>query len=211
MIYFTSDTHFGDWSILPWCKCPMFEDPAERDKLIVDGLRHLTENDTLYHLGDVAAVCPTEQNILYAVSILEVIPCKKILVMGNHDSEYPESVSTDPVKFWMNHGFHRVYDRSIIMDPKEHGLDIDIRLDHIPPMFSNDPHLYLFGHIHTTPHFKTVSRNTACVCSDRWMYHPISLNEVIERVWELRRSDTCSDVIVPRLYVAPDHNDGDDS
>lgn len=198
MIYFISDTHFGDWTILPYCKMRLFSDPKQRDDLIIQNTSHITDYDIVYHLGDVGPVNPSKESMMYALSCLEKIRGHKRLIMGNHDSEYPNKVCEDPVKFWMKHGFERVYDRPIIMDESEHNLDVNIYLSHIPPMFANDPHLYFFGHIHMSPQFKTISGNSACVCTERWDYSAPSMNDVLEQIKYYRENDKFNDIIITK-------------
>ena len=75
--WITTDTHLGHDNIARYCNRP--NDYNER---IINGLSVLQYDDILIHLGDVAFTDEWERKYLGN------IPCKKWLVLGNHDKSY---------------------------------------------------------------------------------------------------------------------------
>jgi len=72
--WITTDTHIGHENIKK-----LTNRPENCDELIIKGLRVLAHDDILIHLGDVAFHDAGERKYLGN------IPCKKWLVLGNHD------------------------------------------------------------------------------------------------------------------------------
>jgi calcineurin-like phosphoesterase family protein len=72
--WITTDTHLGHDNIAKYCDRP--DDYNER---IINGLSVLNYDDVLIHLGDVAFTGDGERKYLGN------IPCKKWLILGNHD------------------------------------------------------------------------------------------------------------------------------
>ena len=79
MIYFISDTHFGHSNILSFERTN-FKTIEEHDEYILSLLKKLTAEDVLYHLGDFAFYLSEEVKKKWLA-----LPCKKILILGNHD------------------------------------------------------------------------------------------------------------------------------
>lgn len=82
MIYFLSDTHFGNKKYLGYCQRP-FSSNKEADESIIQSINDTVKtNDTLYFLGD---FCHQGDNPkIYR----QKIQCKNIhLILGNHDIE----------------------------------------------------------------------------------------------------------------------------
>lgn len=50
--WLTADTHFGHGNIIRYCKRP-FASVEEHDRALMGAFAHLTEKDTIIHLGDV--------------------------------------------------------------------------------------------------------------------------------------------------------------
>lgn len=79
MDYFISDTHFNHENILKYERTE-FTHIEDHNKFILEILQKtLTQNDTLYHLGDFGTV--TNE----IVSEWNKIKGKKIIILGNHD------------------------------------------------------------------------------------------------------------------------------
>ncbi|NIR62704.1 MAG: hypothetical protein GWN61_01740 [candidate division Zixibacteria bacterium] len=72
--WITTDTHIGHKNIQKYCNRP-----ADCDDRILLGLQVLQPDDILIHLGDVAFNDTGEDEYLSR------IPCRRWLVMGNHD------------------------------------------------------------------------------------------------------------------------------
>jgi len=75
MRYFCADLHLGSRY---WSKERGFETPDVMDQSLIEQLSFLKESDKLYVLGDVA-------HSKRALKKLLDIPCKKVLIKGNHD------------------------------------------------------------------------------------------------------------------------------
>jgi calcineurin-like phosphoesterase family protein len=81
MIWFTSDTHWNHTNILKYCSRPFANVKQMNDELIRRWNSVVKQDDTVYHLGDVA-FGSTQQT----VDILNQLAGNKVLIVGNHDS-----------------------------------------------------------------------------------------------------------------------------
>jgi calcineurin-like phosphoesterase family protein len=80
-VYFTSDTHFGDWRPLRIDRRP-FKTPPEMDEALIAAWNEtVAPGDTVWHLGDFALGPPTA----YVASLLERLHGEKHLIAGNND------------------------------------------------------------------------------------------------------------------------------
>lgn len=80
--HFTADLHLGHKFV---AELRGFDDTAEHDEVILDGIRSsVQKNDILWILGDYSVAKHFE-----ARGALRRIPCRKILIPGNHDPEHP--------------------------------------------------------------------------------------------------------------------------
>ena len=139
-IYYTADTHFFHANVIKYCpvsrgQCNNVEEMNE--KIISAINSKVSENDTLYHLGDFAFA-----NIQKSISILERINCKtKILVAGNHDH-----------KLIKNSEFTKYFQQIL----PYHEIRVDnqfIIMSHYPILSWNGMErgsIHLHGHTHNT-------------------------------------------------------------
>lgn len=44
------------------------------------------------------------------------------------------------------------------------------------------PFFYIYGHVHSTEAYKTITKQTACVSVERWNYTPVDLEKIKELV-----------------------------
>lgn len=136
-IFFTSDTHFNHRNILNFCPESRAEANSikEMNDLIIQRWNEVvTDEDVVYHLGDVAFSNPQ-----LAPTLLKQLKGKKILIKGNHDNP----------KFIRN--ISRFFDE--VCEYKELRLDdgTNIVLFHYPIVHWNrkDHGAYhLYGHVH---------------------------------------------------------------
>lgn len=80
--FVTSDTHFFHKRILEFCpKTRPFTDVDQMNRAIINAWNEtVSENDTVYHLGDVSFSGKGK-----TLGILQALKGRKILVKGNHD------------------------------------------------------------------------------------------------------------------------------
>lgn len=135
-IYYIADWHYNHENVIHFDNRP-FEDVKEMNsKLIKNWKERVTDNDTVYVLGDMFW-SKYEKEMLW---VLDQLPGKKVLIIGNHDRMIPNS---------------RVKDKFVQCT---HYLEIDdkgrkVVLCHYPiPCFKN--HYYgwyhLYGHVHNS-------------------------------------------------------------
>lgn len=180
-IWFISDTHFGHANIIKYCNRPWNHGKDANEEIIVteeDVLAMDNEiikrwnsvvrkNDVVWHLGDFAL-----GGKAVAERVFPRLNGKINLVMGNHDHWN--------MKWYYDLGFHRVYDRKVIINDF-------VVLTHAPLMFLNEncPFYQCFGHIHDSNAYKTWTKNSCCVCVERHDYTPVSWKTIKQKYEEL--------------------------
>ena len=160
--WFISDPHFCHSNIIKYCNRP-FADAAEMDAEMVKRWNSVVgKDDIVWCLGDFAF--GQKENVK---RILSQLNGRINLVLGNHDHH--------KVSFYYEAGFHRVYDRPVIMN----GYFI---LTHAPLEFLNKncPFVNLFGHVHDSQMYPTYTANSVCLCTERWNYTPVSWKQIRE-------------------------------
>ena len=96
---------------------------------------------------------------------------RKFLVMGNHDSYLSPQQ-------WRDLGFEECYDLPVILK------DFFI-LSHTPLYVTrNMPYANLYGHVHSSPTYRSVSSRSACVSVERIYYTPILLETLRDQMLE---------------------------
>lgn len=138
MNYYTSDLHFGYDKIISLCNRP-FTSLEEMNEILVENMAsRITDNDTVYFLGDMAAYG------VNAVDYIKQIPGKKILIIGNHDKEPLHHRS-------FRHCFDDIVSNTIVRDTVN-GEPVKIFLSHYPTAewdgyYKGIWHFY--GHVHS--------------------------------------------------------------
>lgn len=167
--FFTADTHFEHANILKFCPKSRghFKDVGEmREAIIRDWNKEVSQEDTVYHLGDVAFT-----NAREATNILNRLNGKKILVQGNHDRKLLKDVH-------FYNSFSAVYD---YLHVKSEGADFI--LFHYPIWEWDQCHrdyIHLHGHVHGKP--TGVPGRILDVGLDSVGMKPISAIEIIRRM-----------------------------
>lgn len=120
--HFFHDKMFTEWKIRP---------RDYNEKIIAGMKKFIAPQDLLIHLGDVIFYeYPSLKNILNG------IPCRKILTVGNHDRK--------PLNWYMNNGFD-IAVKSFVID--------DIIFSHKPiQQLPSDCRINIHGHFHNTDH-----------------------------------------------------------
>lgn len=173
MIYLISDTHFGQQSIIPYCKRPFSSVEDMNNKLIENWNNTVTENDTVYFLGDLS-FCKTEQTR----DICNRLNGYKIIILGNHDRDKSS-------KYYREIGFNEVFENPTKLYYTDNNFNIrSVLLSHEPQYISNKD-FNIHGHIHDSKienEYPDMSpANHLCVCVERIDYRPISLKEIKEK------------------------------
>lgn len=151
--YFIADTHFNDSNILRFENRPFGNVDEMNTSLVNQWNNIVTEDDTVYMLGDIGDV-----------KFLKHLNGKKYLIKGNHDTETNE--------FYRNAGFIEVYDHPIILD------SFWILSHDILYVSDNTPYANLFGHVHNSPIIKDYSSHHFCVSAERIEYAPVSFGHI---------------------------------
>ena len=131
------------------------------EKLIENWNRVVTEEDTVYVLGDFSDYNDEEKE----KCILARLNGKKVLVMGNHDSHRtPEE--------WRNLGFLECSPWQIIY--KNFYM-----LSHEPMYINvNMPYANFYGHVHANPSYKDACKQSVCVSVERIDYTPVEFTSL---------------------------------
>jgi calcineurin-like phosphoesterase family protein len=153
MILFIGDLHFDDPNIIKFENRP-FASVKDMNDHIIDAW-NLTagDNDEIYVVGDLGG---NEHTLADYISQLNGI---KYLIKGNHD------VFTN--QYYREIGFREVYDKPIILD--------DFWIISHEPMYVNmcSPYANIFGHVHNSPIYNTVTPRSYCVSAERTLYVPV--------------------------------------
>lgn len=169
MNYYTADTHFFHTNIIKYCNRP-FKDAEEMNEKIIENFNSvLTDEDTLYILGDIGMGKNTTPADV--ARMLGRIKGKKILIAGNHD----ETLIKKPVVREQLGGIHK---QLLIKDATNY-----VFLCHYPMLHWDKSHngsINLYGHIHNTePAF--VVENSYNVGVDVCDFMPLTLDQIIEK------------------------------
>lgn len=200
MIWFTSDTHFNDATIIQYIPhmilnkvgCPAsFSNKKIRewlDSYICEQWTRLIQpEDTIYHLGDVGRFKDETE----AWHLLHKLPGHKILILGNHDTDPDYGIKQDAINFWKAASFDEVH--------KYYTLNEFLHLQHIPPYFTNAPYMWLYGHVHSIDMYRTITPISCCVCTERFLFRPVSYDFIAEtrkKILANLNEDGQSDVIM---------------
>jgi calcineurin-like phosphoesterase family protein len=161
--FLISDTHFSHSNIIKYEQRP-FKDTEEMDEYIIEQWNDtVTDNDIIFHLGDVA-ICGAKK----AEKILKRLNGRKILIEGNHDS------------------FSKTKWRKLGFEPYKRYFYKDYLLTHIPvdeqPLRIAVAEGFLKGNIHGHTHSKNQHLNHKlykCCCVELIGYRPILFEEFI--------------------------------
>lgn len=162
-VYMIADTHFGDDNVRRYENRP-FADAAEMDAaLIANWNAAVSDADTVFLLGDFSA-----HDAQHNAELLRSLHGQKHLICGNHDT------ASDAA--YREMGFSFVSRYPILYE----GFWL---LSHEPLYINrNMPYANIFGHIHLTPAYRTVSPQSFCVSAERIGYTPVPFSEIVQRV-----------------------------
>jgi calcineurin-like phosphoesterase family protein len=187
MQFFTSDTHFGHANIIKYCDRPFKDVPHMNETLINNWNSVVGEDDTVFHLGDVA-LGPWED----WDKSLSRLNGHKVLVIGNHDRLF--SGTDKDIERWTpvySQWFQEIrYGASLVLNNGDFAL-----MSHFP--YDGDSHGddryterrpkddgYILLHGHT--HLNSVISQSAMgstqihVGADAHNFTPVSEDQIVE-------------------------------
>lgn len=190
MHFFTSDTHFSHANIIRFCDRP-FKDTEHMDEEIIRRWNSVvSEDDTVWHLGDVAL-----GPIVTSLPKVGRLNGYKILVVGNHERIFSAEKPEKRERFIPEYAkvFDEIYDN--VEFTNFDGIKEEIALSHFP--YEGDSHdgdrfedkrledesrVLLHGHTHMDQIFSHSSKGTLQihVGQDAWDYTPVSLDQIIK-------------------------------
>lgn len=166
MIWFTSDTHFGHANIIRLCSRPFASIDEMNEALIANWNERIDSDDTVYHLGDFAYKCSTQQ----IDCIFGRLNGSIHLVPGGHDgSKGPrnsERLTTAKVEPLL----------TVKPDEKRHCV-----LCHYPLLSWWNMRrgvVHLHGHSHSREPMRDPTVARIDVGVDAWGFRPVSWDEV---------------------------------
>lgn len=173
MIYFISDTHFNHDNIIKYCNRP-FKDVKEMNEKIIENWNNIVkEDDTVYHLGDLALGSKEEFK-----DIAKRLNGNKILIRGNHDNW--------SVKTYEDLGFTVLKNAPIKFE------EYKLLLSHTPRAKTEIPEGYIniHGHIHNNilndlkdyPEELYPKDLHFNVSSDVLDFTPISIDKILKKI-----------------------------
>ncbi len=164
--WFTADTHFGHANILKHCNRPWPHIVAHDEALIARWNEVVAPEDVVYVVGDFAY-----HNTRAVAGTFWRLNGEKHLITGNHDGK---EVLELP---WAS-----ISERLILT------VDgVDLALDHYPGRSwygQSHGRVQLYGHVHGAIDDLW---NACDVGVDRWDYHPVSVDQALERIKRLPR------------------------
>lgn len=152
MIYFTSDTHFNQQRTLGFSRRPFDSVEHMNRKLIENWNNTVTQNDTIYHLGDFGDI-----------NYRKYLKGRIILMCGNYELK-------DYTLEELNNNFEVISQPTQITLNKQEFYLVHEPIEQHPYKFN------LFGHIHK---LQMVKRNGLNIGVDCHNFSPISLDEVL--------------------------------
>lgn len=158
--YIIADTHFFDDNIRKYENRP-FKSVSDMNESLIKNWNTTVENedDEVFVVGDFFSDCATDEQVLKVIMSLKG---KIILIRGNHDSDRLVDL-------------YKRANVSVIEYPII--LDEFFILSHYPMYVSEQmPYANVFGHVHNSPTYQTVSKRSACVSVERLGYKPVSFN-----------------------------------
>lgn len=163
--FFIADTHFGGENIRRYENRP-FENATEMDEKLIENWNNIvSEEDTVYVLGDFSDYADKEMD----KKILTRLNGKKILVMGNHDRHRTPQE-------WRELGFTECSPWPVLYNQY-------YMLSHEPLYInSNMPYANFYGHVHANPSYKDACKQSVCLSVERIDYIPVEFEKLRVRM-----------------------------
>ncbi len=171
MNWFTSDLHLNHDNIIKYCSRPFSSTEEMNDVLIGNWNDRVSEEDTVYVVGDMFLGKPEN-----AEPLIRKLRGRKVLILGNHDRSRRTMLEV---------GFDEVWQRkNLILQDGRQAL-----LSHkpLPDSVIGRHDLQVHGHRHSLP---VVDGRKVNVCVDLWGYTPISEHELCSTPLGVPRRDS---------------------
>lgn len=179
-VFITSDTHFSHENIIKYCNRPFSTVEEMNEEMIRRWNETVRKDDIVWHLGDFCF--GKKENI---AKILPRLNGRINLILGNHDHHKKDYYRFPYTKIdehgqvvtdYSRRGFCDVYDRPIL-------INNFYFLSHAPVQWIRDdlPFANIYGHVHNMEMYNTFTKNTCCVCVERWDYKPVAFKTIIEK------------------------------
>lgn len=167
--YVISDPHLGHERIKEYCGRP-----ENHEELMWNAMRRIGREDCLVHLGDVLI---GEDEKIHG-SLIDTLSCRKVLVMGNHD--------TKSWSWYMEHGWDFVCDSFKV---KYAGKVICF--SHKPQPWDGDWEVNVHGHLHNLGHrdneYKDLKQWHRLYSPELMNYQPVELAKFIQEGRDAKR------------------------
>ena len=169
--FLIADPHFGDSRIIGYEGRPFAGTKEMEEELIRRWNETVDQDSRVFVLGDFSA-CGREDNR----RILSLLAGEKYLIMGNHDRHFTSEQ-------WEEMGFIHASYWPVLFENW-------YWLSHEPLYLNrNMPYANIFGHVHASPQYTDVSRQSFCVSAERMDYRPAAWEEIMMRMKEARMEE----------------------
>lgn len=171
-VYVTADPHFGHKNIIEYEIRPFNSVEDMEKKLISNWNKVINNKSKIFVLGDFSFLGKEETK-----RVISNLNGRKILVLGNHDRAHS-------LMWWYDAGFDEVYKYPIVINEY-------LIMSHEPPQYTppNTPYLYIYGHVHSSEMYKTITKTSCCVSLERWGYSPVPIKTIIDKVLTFRQEN----------------------
>lgn len=168
--FITSDLHFGHKNIIEYENRPYVDVSTMNEQLVTNWNKKVSSSDLVYLLGDISIGMRKSD----LSDLLFRLNGDIILVMGNHDEDLKFNWLSKIGRFNMVSEYPIIVDDWMIMSHKPIYLG------------SNTPYVNLYGHVHSDPRYLPISESGACVCLEKWNYHPVNLDYIKSEITKLK-------------------------
>lgn len=163
--FLISDTHFGHENIIKYENRPFRDAEHMTDEIIKRWNNKVSKTDVVYHLGDFSLGLSK----IDTFDIIQKLNGKIVLILGNHDLNW--------INFYRDVALHG---KILMASPCPIIVDDHFILSHAPVYLdANSVFANIYGHVHNDERYKTITKQTACVCNERWNYEPVEFDKVI--------------------------------
>lgn len=167
-IFLISDLHLFHRNIIDFENRPFNSVNDMHDYIIKQWNSRVTSKDKVFILGDLTFGKKEPTG-----AIIERLNGKIYLIKGNHDNKSNQ--------WYRDIGIDEVSEFPVLINNY-------YMLTHEPMLYLKDPTINCFGHVHGSPNFPTFTKNSVCVCVERWNYTPISLFSITHSILKLRKT-----------------------